>query len=129
MARQARGVRRPSDERGLGTQAANHLVYLRWKDRPPSEVLARHRRVRADILLALRDAPDARFADRERRADWPVDLDRNAGRKPTPAATSLAVLTESVSGAPARGSSLLVWSPLWAHPLAGAKDQRLSPER
>ena len=78
VARQARGLRRPPDERGLGTQAANHLVYLRWKDRPPEEVLAWHRQVQAEVLAALREAPDAWFGDRDRRADWPADLDGHA---------------------------------------------------
>ena len=75
VARQARGLRRAPDERGLGIQEANHLVYLRWKGRSPGEVVAWHRQVHVDVLQALRDAPDSWFADRDRRADWPADLD------------------------------------------------------
>jgi hypothetical protein len=37
--------------------------------------VAWHREVQADVLAALREAPDAWFSARERGAPWPVDLD------------------------------------------------------
>lgn len=75
VARSARGQRRPPEERGLETNAANHLVTMRWRDRPPQEVLAWHRQVQEDVLAALREAPETWFSGRERRAEWPYDLD------------------------------------------------------
>jgi hypothetical protein len=78
VARSARGQRRPAEERGLGESDANHLIYLRWHDRSPQEVLAWHRLVQADVLAALREAPDEWFSGRERRQEWPYDLDSHS---------------------------------------------------
>ena len=65
----------PPEERGLGITAGNRLVYLRWHDRPPQEVLAWHRQVHQQVLEALNAAPDAWFSGRQHRAEWPSDLD------------------------------------------------------
>lgn len=73
--RSIRGQRRPPEERGLETNVANHLVYQRWHNRPPQEVLAWHRQVQQDLLTALRAAPEQWFTGRERRTEWPYDLD------------------------------------------------------
>ena len=75
VARSAGGKLRPPEERGLETNAANHLIYLRWHDRTPQEVLAWHRQVQQDVLAALLSAPDKWFNGRERGPDWPYDLD------------------------------------------------------
>ncbi|MGE5221731.1 MAG: hypothetical protein ACM3PY_04795, partial [Omnitrophica WOR_2 bacterium] len=45
VARSARRQRRPPEERGLATNDGNHLVYMRWRDRSPQEVLDWHRQV------------------------------------------------------------------------------------
>jgi hypothetical protein len=74
-ARSARRQKRPLEERGLGTNDGNHLIYLRWHDRSPQEVLGWHRQVQENVLTALRDAPDKWFSGRERREEWPYDLD------------------------------------------------------
>jgi hypothetical protein len=74
-ARSARRQKQPLEERGLGTNDGNHLVYLRWHDRSPQEVLAWHRQVQENVLAALRDAPEKWFSGRERREEWPYDLD------------------------------------------------------
>jgi hypothetical protein len=74
-ARIIRRQRRPPEERGLNLTETNHLVYVRWRDRSPAEVLAWHRQVQADLLAALRDAPDAWFGAREHEPEWPGDLD------------------------------------------------------
>jgi hypothetical protein len=71
--RSLRRQRRPAEERGLTITQGNRLVYLRWHDVPPAEVLAWHRRVQAEMLAALRGAPEAWFAGKERREDWPFD--------------------------------------------------------
>ena len=73
--RAARKLPVPPEERGLGINAGNQLVYLHWRDRSPQEVLAWHRQVHEDVLAALRELPDAWFSGRERRQDWPFDLD------------------------------------------------------
>jgi hypothetical protein len=75
VARVSRRQPRPIEERGLNINDGNHLVYLRWHDRPPKEVLAWHRQVHKDVLSALRGAPDEWFSGRERGPDWPGDLD------------------------------------------------------
>ncbi len=65
----------PPEEHGLTETASNHVIYMRWRDRPPSEVLEWHRRVEREVLAALRQAPEEWFGKRERRAEWPFDLD------------------------------------------------------
>jgi hypothetical protein len=75
VARSTRGQRRPPEERGLGETEGNHLIYMRWRDRSPQEVLAWHRQVQEDVLAALRAAPEEWFSGRERRPEWPYDLD------------------------------------------------------
>ena len=75
IARRARGQPRPPEERGLGESEGNHLVYMRWRDRSPQEVLAWHRQVQEDVLAALRAAPEAWFSGKERKLEWPYDLD------------------------------------------------------
>ena len=75
VARSIRGQRIPPEERGLQETAGNHLIYVRWHDRFPREVLAWHRRVQEDVLAALKEAPEKWFSGRERRPEWPFDLD------------------------------------------------------
>jgi hypothetical protein len=65
---------RPPEERGMTETEENHVVFMRWHDRPPSEVLTWHRQVHQDVLAALEEAPEAWFSSKERRADWPYDL-------------------------------------------------------
>src|SRR3972149_1729749 len=74
-ARKARGLRQPPEERDLNITDGNRLVYLRWRDRSPQEVLNWHRQVQKDVLAAMREAPDKWFSSRERNLDWPFDLD------------------------------------------------------
>jgi hypothetical protein len=73
--RAIRKQRRSPEWRGLNETAENHLIQIRWRDRSPQEVFAWHRQVQEDVLVALRDAPEAWFSGRERRAEWPFDLD------------------------------------------------------
>ncbi len=75
IARSARGQRRPPEERGLNEGDGNHLIYLRWRDRDPQEVLDWHRAVQADVLAALREAPAKWFTVDHRKPIWPFDLD------------------------------------------------------
>jgi hypothetical protein len=72
--RSMRGGRRPPEERGLNWTDGNRLVYQRWRDRSPQDVLAWHRQVHVDVLTALRAAPDDWFSGRERKPEWPNDL-------------------------------------------------------
>jgi len=74
-ARSARGQRKPPEERGLGITEGNQLIYMRWRDRSPQEVLAWHRQVQEDVLAALRAAPDEWLNGKERDPQWPGDLD------------------------------------------------------
>jgi hypothetical protein len=66
---------KPPEERGLDITRGNRLVYLRWHDRTPQEVLAWHRRVQEDVLAGLREAPEEWFSGKERDQEWPGDLD------------------------------------------------------
>ncbi len=75
VARSARKLPVPPEERGLGINDGNRLVYLRWRDRSPQEVLAWHRQVQQDLLAALREAPEEWFSGKERQPEWPGDLD------------------------------------------------------
>lgn len=75
VVRKIRGGPRPPEERGLTETGENHLIYLRWRDRSPREVLDWHRQVHEEVLTALREAPEEWFSGRERRAEWPYDLD------------------------------------------------------
>jgi hypothetical protein len=75
VARTARRQRKPPEERGLNITDGNYLVYSRWRDRTPQEVLAWHRQVHEEVLAALREAPEEWFSRRERKADWPYDLE------------------------------------------------------
>lgn len=73
--RKARRQRVPAEEKGLNLTDGNRLVYLRWRDRSPQEVLVWHRQVQADALIVLKEASESWFSGKERRADWPFDLD------------------------------------------------------
>jgi len=64
----------PPEERGLNITDGNRLIYLRWRDRSPQEVLAWHRQVHEETLAALRAAPDQWFTGQDRQAEWPNDL-------------------------------------------------------
>ena len=75
VARKARGQPIPAEERGLNISDGNRLIYLRWRDRSPQEVLAWHRQVQEDLLAALEAAPEAWFSGKERNTEWPYDLD------------------------------------------------------
>jgi hypothetical protein len=78
--RRARRERRPPEERGLNESQGNHLVYVRWHERPAEAVAAWHRQVQADVLAALREAHDGWFSDRDRGARWPFDLDGHSAQ-------------------------------------------------
>ena len=66
---------KPTEVRGLGIGAENHIIYLRWRDRSPQEVLAWHRQVQEEVLAGLQEVPEEWFSSRERRDEWPFDLD------------------------------------------------------
>ncbi len=72
--RSIRRGRRPPEERGLNWTDGNRIVYLRWRDRSPQEVLTWHRQVQADVLTALRAAPEDWFTGKDRSLEWPNDL-------------------------------------------------------
>lgn len=65
----------PIEEKGLNETDGNRLIYERWRDHSPQEVLAWHRQVQADAVAALQDAPEEWFNGKERRTEWPFDLD------------------------------------------------------
>ena len=63
------------EEKGLNWTDGNHLIYERWRDRSPQEVLTWHRQVQEDLLAVLQNVPEKWFSGRERRTEWPFDLD------------------------------------------------------
>jgi hypothetical protein len=73
--RSIRRQHRPPEERGLKESEENHLIYMRWRDHSPQDVLDWHRQVQGDVLVALREAPEEWFSGKERGPDWPFDLD------------------------------------------------------
>ncbi len=74
VALSARGQRRSPESR-LNITDGNHAVFMRYHRRPAREVLAWHRQVQADLLKALREAPDEWFSRPSRADNWPFDLD------------------------------------------------------
>jgi hypothetical protein len=74
-ARSALGLPPSPEEHGLTDSQANHIIYMRWRDRPAHQVLEWHRQVQQDVLAALRTAPEEWFSKRERREQWPFGLD------------------------------------------------------
>jgi hypothetical protein len=77
-ARVFRGEKRPSELRGLDVPRINQLIYERWRDRPPEDVIGWHREVHADVLHTLANKPDDWFGERERGAHWPGDFDAHS---------------------------------------------------
>jgi hypothetical protein len=75
MVRKAKKQPVPVEEKGLNWTDGNHLIYERWRDSSPQEVLAWHRQVQADLLAVLHNAPEKWFNGRERRNEWPFDID------------------------------------------------------
>jgi hypothetical protein len=74
VVRSIKGQHRPLEERGLQVNDANHIIYMRWRDRSPMEVLTWHRQVQEDVLAALKAAPEEWYSHKERNAQWPYDL-------------------------------------------------------
>ncbi len=74
-ARVIRGERRPPEMRGLEVSQINRILYERWRERRPAEVLRYHRRVHEDVMRTLAEKPPEWFGRRERSAFWPGDLD------------------------------------------------------
>jgi len=70
-----RGERRPPETRGLDVPALNHLIWERWRERSPADVIAWHREVHADVLRTLDSRTDEWFNRREHAAGWPADFD------------------------------------------------------
>jgi len=52
----------------------NALIYRRWRNRRPTDVVAWHQQVQADLIKTLRDRPDDWFGRRDRSPDWPSDF-------------------------------------------------------
>jgi len=77
-ARVIRGERRPPELRGLDVNEVNRVIYERWRNRPPREVLAWHRRVHDEVMQTLASTPDEWFGRRQRSPEWPSDLDGHA---------------------------------------------------
>jgi len=72
--RSLKGQPRPPEQRGMTETEENHVIFMRWHDRSPQEVLTWHRQVHQDVLAALKEAPEAWFSGRERKPEWPNDL-------------------------------------------------------
>src|SRR5512135_579698 len=53
VARTARGQHLPAELKGLQYDDQNHLIYIRWHDRSPQEIVAWHRQVHEDVLAAI----------------------------------------------------------------------------
>jgi uncharacterized protein (TIGR03083 family) len=70
-----RKERRPADERGLEFHEMNRLIWQRWRDRSPQEVVDWHRQVQRELLAALNEAPDEWFGGKEHAQEWPFDID------------------------------------------------------
>jgi hypothetical protein len=74
-ARVFKGEKRPAEMRGLEVNQINAVIYRRWRNRRPADVVAWHRQVQADVMQTLKDRPDEWFGRRERGPRWPGDFD------------------------------------------------------
>ncbi len=74
-ARVFRGEKRPPEMRGLEVNQINAVIYRRWRNRRPTDVVAWHQRVQEEVTRTLRDRPDDWFGGRERGPSWPGDFD------------------------------------------------------
>jgi hypothetical protein len=74
-ARVIRGEPRLPELRGLDVNRINRVIYERWRERPPREVVAWHRRVHEDVLRTLAHTPEEWFGRKEHSAPWPADFD------------------------------------------------------
>ena len=74
-ARVFRGEKRPPELRGLAVNQGNALIYRRWRNRRPADVVAWHRRVQDDVIRTLQARPEEWFTGKERGASWPGDFD------------------------------------------------------
>jgi mycothiol maleylpyruvate isomerase-like protein len=73
-ARVFRREKRPSELRGLNVNQGNALIYQRWRNRRPADVVAWHRRVQDDVIRTLRAQPEGWYTGKERGVSWPGDL-------------------------------------------------------
>ena len=73
-ARALRGEKRPPEMRGLEVNQINAVIYQRWRNRPPADVVDWHQQVQRDVVRTLRDRPNDWFGRKERSPDWPGDL-------------------------------------------------------
>lgn len=73
-ARVIRGEKRPPELRGLEVNPINRIVFERWHERRPAEVVAWHRRIQDDVMRTLISTPEEFFSRKERGPDWPGDF-------------------------------------------------------
>jgi hypothetical protein len=69
------GVKRPPELKGLEVNQINAVIYRRWRNRRPADVVAWHRRVQIEVIQTLKARPDDWFGGKERGANWPGDFD------------------------------------------------------
>jgi hypothetical protein len=74
-ARVFRGEKRPRELRGLDGEQINAMIYHRWRNRRPAELVAWHRRIQDDVIRTLQARPEEWFTAKERGASWPGDFD------------------------------------------------------
>jgi Mycothiol maleylpyruvate isomerase N-terminal domain len=102
-ARVIRGERRLPEMRGLDVKQINRLIYERWRDRPPREVVAWHRRVQQDVLRTLASTPEEWFGRTEHSPLWPADFDAHSAEHRVK--DMEAALTPRGGGGRSRGSA------------------------
>lgn len=74
-ARVFRGEKRPPEMRGLEVNQINAVIYQRWRNRRPADVVAWHRHVQSEVIQTLRERSEEWFGRRERGPFWPGDFD------------------------------------------------------
>src|SRR5438067_5983232 len=71
-ARVFRGDKRPPDMRGLDVNAGNALIYGRWRNRRPADIVRWHRRVQQQVLLTCGSGLTTGSAERNVAPPGPV---------------------------------------------------------
>jgi len=70
----ARSVRKERQPAWGDVNARNRVIYERWRDCSPEEVVAYHRAAHVEVMRTLAEAPEHWFSGRKRGEPWPADL-------------------------------------------------------
>lgn len=68
------GDPRPAEQFNTSPTRGFRLMLQHWREQPAEQVLAFHRQVQQQVLIALRSAPEEALAAAVGKKEWPNDL-------------------------------------------------------